>query len=77
MGHKGLLDELARQTGCIYLSELREEKRKLRVKEILPGMIDKDYELREWNEVISYIYEENRKFSTEKEALDYVLKQTK
>lgn len=76
MAQKGLLDELAGRVGCIYLSELREEKNRECVKVYLLDLIDKNYSLREWNDVVSYIFHVKEKFSTEEAVLEYIIKHT-
>ena len=73
MEKKGLLETLAKDIGCSYLSELHSV---YRYKEIYGEIIKLDmekYTISEWNDAVGYITGKNVIFSSPKEARDYLL----
>lgn len=50
-----LLEYLARETGCIYLSDLHKPDIQARILAALSVVAAEDYPLEEWNEVLEYV----------------------
>lgn len=68
----GLLEFLACSSGCMYLSDLRQPKQFLKVKEALHGISPSLYSVWEWNDAVFYITGEQKEFSTQEAALAYL-----
>ena len=73
VNYGNLLDDLTERIGCEYLSNLRSEQWKEPLSLIIQKIVPENYTLDEWNESISYLTEDNRKFSTQKEARDFLI----
>lgn len=50
-----LLDIIALKAGCSYLSDVNLPIYKKKVLEVLEGIREENYSLREWQEVVAYI----------------------
>ena len=64
----GLLEFLARETGCVYLSDLRQPARLAAVRKAVRGLSPGQFSLWEWNDAAAYITEKACDFKTVREA---------
>lgn len=67
-----LLEELVKRTGCLYLSDLRQEKWKMVISLLLPQIAPEAYSLQQWTETIRYLLEERKNFHSADEAKKYL-----
>lgn len=68
---KDILEELKKQVGCDYISDLKCCKRDVLSKFMI--MIESDqFTLKDYHEVISYIYDKNLEFETIDELKEIV-----
>lgn len=68
----GLLEYIAEQTGCDFLSDLHCAKWK-KVQEALLQANTKTFSLEEWNDAAKYLTGEKRCFRTSTEAVNFLL----
>ncbi|MEE0419609.1 MAG: hypothetical protein UDG86_06140 [Lachnospiraceae bacterium] len=73
METKGLLETLAINIGCSYLSELHTAYRYREICREIVGLDMEKYSIREWNDAVGYITGEKVIFSSPKEARAYLL----
>lgn len=70
-----LLEELAEQVGCPYLSDLRGAGRLESVRRAVAQLDAQAYTLEEWREAACYLCGEERDFSAQEDARRYLLEQ--
>ncbi len=68
----GLLEFLAFNSGCMYLSDLRQPKLLAKVRGVLPRINPVLYSIWEWNDAVFYITGIQKNFSTQEAALAYL-----
>ena len=71
--HKGLLETLAEQTDCLYLSNLRAPGWYRPVVLALRSIKPCEFQMAEWNEAVCYITGRNVAFSAQDDARNYLL----
>ena len=69
----GLLDYIATNSGCVFLSDLHEPKNLLSIKTTLHSIEPSLFRLDEWNDAVAYITGKDISFSTSEQALKYLL----
>lgn len=72
MKSEDLLDILAFESGCIYLSDLRTEANRPRLLQILADFQPERCSLRDWEEAISYLLQETAHFPDQEQARSYL-----
>lgn len=70
----GLLEILASQTECMYLSDLHNPEFLPAIRRALCGISPEQFELREWQDAVAYITGEQLSFKSQKQAADYLKK---
>ena len=70
----GLLEYLAQEVDCMFLSDLHSEKFLAAVREKICTLDWKQFNLKEWNDAVVYITGTNRSFDTAEQAADYLLR---
>ena len=68
-----LLECLAVNCGCIYLSDLHEPYGSYRIAQAVKNLSVSDYSLQEWNDAVKYITGQPLQFKTVEQAIDYLL----
>lgn len=67
----GLLDLLAAKAGCLVLSDLK-FKSLIEIQYLLRKIHENDFSLKEWNDAVQYLTGKKIRFSTQKQAADYL-----
>lgn len=67
-----LLEYLAMETGCMYISDLKYQKSKTNISMIIRKIPVELYSLREWNDAVKYLTGHEEFLSAEK-ARDYII----
>ena len=65
---QGLLDELARRSGCLYLSDLRGADYRTELRKALFEIPEDQFQLEEWNEAAFYLLGIKDRFHTPGDA---------
>lgn len=65
---QGLLDELARRSGCLYLSDLRGVDNRTELRKALFEIPEDQFQLEEWNEAAFYLLGTKERFKTAGDA---------
>lgn len=73
MAEQGLLDFLAEEIGCEYLSELREGTRNKDIKKILVRIRADRFSMEDWKDAVEYLTAEKQQFQDKKMAKAYLL----
>lgn len=73
MAEQGLLDFLAEESGCAYLSELREGTKNKDIKEILVHVHADRFSMKDWQDAAEYLTAEKQQFEDAKKAKAYLL----
>ncbi|MCI5773604.1 MAG: hypothetical protein MR210_03475 [Erysipelotrichaceae bacterium] len=63
-----LLDDISKKIGCTYLSDLRRPEMKILVKLFLQKQVIDHYKLADWNDALSYLTNQEKKFVSFKEV---------
>ncbi len=69
----GLLEYLSVNAGCMYLSDLPQEKYRLIIEHTLWGLSCERFSLREWNDAVTYITGQEHVFVTKEQAWQFLL----
>lgn len=69
----GLLEQIAEEVGCLYLSSLREVRLYPKIRKAVKRLEESEYSQHEWEDAVSYITGNSRKFSTSVEAKQALL----
>ena len=70
---QGLLDRIARQMDCLYLSDLRNPAYIPAIHNTIALIQANEYALSEWNDAVQYITTKPLTFSTSYEARNFLL----
>lgn len=70
---QGLLDRIAHQINCLYLSDLRNPAYMPSIRDAIIRIDASEYPLGEWNDAVQYITTGPTAFSTCDEARNYLL----
>ena len=70
----GLLEYLAANCGCMYISDLHQPEVLEKIKLLIPKIDPYSYSVWEWNDAVSYITGSATAFETRKEAVDFLIK---
>lgn len=69
----GLLEFLAANTGCMYLSDLTQTHMQIGIGHILRSLDASAFSLREWNDAAAYLTRRPCFFETAEQAKQYLL----
>lgn len=69
----GLLDRIAAETGCMYLSDLRNCAFRKRCRLVISGIPASDYHVSVWAEAVDYMIGTEEDFKTASEAKQRLL----
>lgn len=69
-----LLDFIARGAGCTYLSDLRQSRYIKKIKQVLENMDVEQFDIRQWNNAVSYLGESPMEFETPQQAVTYLIR---
>ncbi len=70
----GLLDRIAAESGCMYLSDLRGCIFKGRCRFVVAGIPATDYPVKVWQDAVRYMIGKEENFNTAEEAKQRLLK---
>lgn len=68
----GLLEYLSTNSGCAYLSDLRQQPCLGGVQQLLPEITPSAYSIWEWNDAVSYITGMKLCFDTQEQAAEFL-----
>lgn len=69
----GLIEYLAKEAGCSYLSDLYQRPYFETVQKILEGIDSGKFSIEQWNDLTAYLTKEEVSFKTGLEAREYLL----
>ncbi len=67
-----LLEQLAMDTGCSYLSDLHQPERQLGIRILAPHISTQAYTLQEWEDAVEYITGVRRRFHSVSQAQEFL-----
>ncbi len=73
----GLLEYIAENAGCGYLSDLHSKKRNFHIYEVIMNIAPSDYDLKEWEDAVRYITGKTVSFQDSDQAAEYLLQHLK
>lgn len=73
LASKELLDILAEKANCIYLSDLLQTEFKRRILFPLHEMEPYDFSLKDWNDAVKYLVQEDYNFETAEQAREFLI----
>lgn len=74
---KRLLNDMADRLGCMYLSNLHEDRWQALLFVVIEHMKPEEYDADMWNEAVRYIVDKPVEFDSAKEAFEYLVEYSK
>lgn len=69
----GLLDYLAEKSGCMYLSDLHQNRYLQPVKLLVLHIFPTQYSISAWTDAVFYITGKRKEFKTQQQAAEFLL----